>query len=579
MRNMNRAGRSLILAAFVAVMIGPYAVLAQISGATKGQPVTATGGTTATSDGSSWDAARFAGSDICAQINAAWSAAITAGATGATIDARGVTGAQSCGGSPFPSGASGVLLLGNAQIVTTVPWQIPSRVHVQGIGVSPLSDTGTNFHNTEIKAGTGVTGAVVQLGNGSGSGNYDVQLRSLTVDAAGIASTGVLNDSAEEGSVVEDVNIYNASGYGLLIQANSTSAPVNSGPYRNINIQYNSECTSSCNSTNTIGIGVVASSEQSAAIRGIDNVTVSGGGITGGTQALYTCIDVVGFPVRITNSHVEYCVTGIQIGSPGGGGGIPETNNVEVQNVSTNPYHGWNIVIGTAQDVLLSGISAWGTDVLEDNSTLNQITGTANAVYYLGYYLLGDIATGSSTPAVISTSATVTSGPHSPNLEWVAPGGLDVLSALQKPSGSFKIDHPLDPANKYLYHSFVESPDMMDVYNGSVTTDKSGMATVNMPDYFDSLNRDFRYQLTAIGTFAQATVAKEILNNQFVIRTSKPGVKVSWQVTGIRQDAYANAHRIQVEEEKPPRERGHYLHPELFQNKGGQVASEAPTGK
>jgi hypothetical protein len=35
-------------------------------------------------------------------------------------------------------------------------------------------------------------------------------------------------------------------------------------------------------------------------------------------------------------------------------------------------------------------------------------------------------------------------------------------------------------------------------------------------------------------------------------------------VTGIRQDAYANAHRIQVEEDKPPQEQGHYLHPELF---------------
>ena len=39
---------------------------------------------------------------------------------------------------------------------------------------------------------------------------------------------------------------------------------------------------------------------------------------------------------------------------------------------------------------------------------------------------------------------------------------------------SFKIDHPLDPANKYLSHSFVESPDMMNIYNGNVVTDASG---------------------------------------------------------------------------------------------------------
>jgi hypothetical protein len=148
-------------------------------------------------------------------------------------------------------------------------------------------------------------------------------------------------------------------------------------------------------------------------------------------------------------------------------------------------------------------------------------------------------------------------------------GNLDVTGKLTKGSGSFKIDDPLDPAHKYLSHSFVESPDMMNVYNGNVTTDKHGIATVELPGYFEALNRDFRYQLTVIGQFAQAIVAKEIDGNRFTIRTSKPGVKVSWQVTGIRQDAYANANRIPVEEDKPAGEQGYYLHPEAY----GQPAS------
>jgi hypothetical protein len=67
-----------------------------------------------------------------------------------------------------------------------------------------------------------------------------------------------------------------------------------------------------------------------------------------------------------------------------------------------------------------------------------------------------------------------------------------------------------------------------------------------------------------IGQFAQAIVGQEIQNNRFLIQTDKGEVKVSWQVTGIRHDAYADAHRIQVEENKPPQEQGHYLHPELF---------------
>jgi hypothetical protein len=143
-------------------------------------------------------------------------------------------------------------------------------------------------------------------------------------------------------------------------------------------------------------------------------------------------------------------------------------------------------------------------------------------------------------------------------------GNLTISGNLAKASGSFKIDHPLDPANKYLYHSFIESPDMMNVYNGNVVTDEDGFATVALPDYFEALNRDFRYQLTVIGQFAQAIVGQEIQNNRFLIQTDKGEVKVSWQVTGIRHDAYADAHRIQVEENKPPQEQGHYLHPELF---------------
>ncbi len=136
--------------------------------------------------------------------------------------------------------------------------------------------------------------------------------------------------------------------------------------------------------------------------------------------------------------------------------------------------------------------------------------------------------------------------------------------SLQKGSGSFKIDHPLDPENKYLYHSFVESPDMMNVYNGNIVTDVNGLATIELPDYFEALNRDFRYQLTCIGTFAQVIVEREVSQNSFVVRSDKPNVKVSWQVTGIRQDAHANQFRIVPEVEKDAKDKGKYLCPECF---------------
>ncbi len=149
----------------------------------------------------------------------------------------------------------------------------------------------------------------------------------------------------------------------------------------------------------------------------------------------------------------------------------------------------------------------------------------------------------------------------STNYAMYSDGALRVNGTLSKASGTFEIDHPLDPANKYLYHSFVESPDMMNIYNGNITTDASGVATVTLPDYFEALNKDFRYQLTVIGTFAQAIISKEVTGNTFEIKTSQPNVKVSWMVTGVRHDAWADAHRVVTEVDKAPSDKGKYLHP------------------
>ena len=143
-------------------------------------------------------------------------------------------------------------------------------------------------------------------------------------------------------------------------------------------------------------------------------------------------------------------------------------------------------------------------------------------------------------------------------------GDVDVTGTLFKAAGAFRIDHPLDPKNKYLSHSFVESPDMKNIYDGVAVFDAAGEAIVTLPDWFEALNRDFRYQLTPMGAAFVPYVAEEIADNQFKIGGGIAGKKVSWQVTGIRHDAFANANRIQVEEMKPDAAVGTYLHPEAF---------------
>jgi hypothetical protein len=156
-----------------------------------------------------------------------------------------------------------------------------------------------------------------------------------------------------------------------------------------------------------------------------------------------------------------------------------------------------------------------------------------------------------------------------------APGNLSVAGTLSKGSGTFKIDHPLDPENKYLYHSFVESPDMMNVYNGMVELGADGSAVVKLPAYFEALNSDFRYQLTAVGSRQPGLyVDQEVAGNEFVISGGKPYGKVSWQVTGIRRDPFANANRVIPEVEKEPAARGYYLHPAAFKQPAEKSLTE-----
>lgn len=151
-------------------------------------------------------------------------------------------------------------------------------------------------------------------------------------------------------------------------------------------------------------------------------------------------------------------------------------------------------------------------------------------------------------------------------LNWAGyfAGDCNVEGTLYKGAGAFRIDHPLDPEKKYLNHSFVESPDMKNIYDGVAILDNNGEAVVILPEWFEALNKDFRYQLTCIGGFAKVYIAEKVQDNQFKIDGGSSGLEVSWQVTGIRKDAYANENRIEVEVLKDSNETGKYLHPEVF---------------
>lgn len=131
---------------------------------------------------------------------------------------------------------------------------------------------------------------------------------------------------------------------------------------------------------------------------------------------------------------------------------------------------------------------------------------------------------------------------------------------------AFHIDHPLDPANKYLNHFSAEGPEALLIYRGGVVLDAQGEATVELPAYFEAINREFQYQLTPVGGAAPMLhVAAEVNDNRFSIAGGTPGLKVSWTVTGVRNDAFARRHARPVEEPKVGEQVGTYLHPDLIE--------------
>ena len=241
----------------------------------------------------------------------------------------------------------------------------------------------------------------------------------------------------------------------------------------------------------------------------------------------------------------------------GGGNGIEMTNPTSVHLNSVmfgGNFNGTDAIritetqAGAAQNVLLENIDNFGYP--------NTINDTAS-----GGFVITDHTVSHYVHNATSYLAAVNAGSGSLGTATIT-GDLHVLGAIYKGAEFFRIDHPLDPANKYLVHSVVESPRMENIYDGIVTLNARGEAVVALPRWFQHLNRDFRYHLTCIGGFAPVYVSQEIRKNRFRIAGGTPGQRVSWQVTGVRQDTFATSHPMEVEEAKPAQKQSYRSPPE-----------------
>lgn len=324
-----------------------------------------------------------------------------------------------------------------------------------------------------------------------------------------------------------------AGGASALLQQNAGIAYAGSNGVFSSNVS----STPAVLATGTNGArGVTGSSDTGYGVTGVSTSSVGiRGASTSGSGVYGTSASTTGTQAGVYGQDSSGSANGMgTYGTSVNGYGVHgnSTNGIGVYGTSSSDH-------GVYGDT--TGNGAAGVFGQDDSSTIYSFGVYANSTNGTGLYANG----GTGTAALFN-------------------GTVNVTGTLSKGGGSFLIDHPLDPQNKSLYHSFVESPDMKNIYDGVVILDANGEAVVTLPDWFESLNRDFRYQLTCLGGYAPVYIASEIALNQFTIAGGQANMKISWLVTGIRQDAWANKHRIPVEEIKTGTDKGKYHHPELF---------------
>ncbi len=498
-----------------------------------------------------------------------------------------------------------------------------------GIGIYG-QHTNTTGDQSGVSGETSSTSAnaagVMGTSKATSAGAYSAGVRGANL-GTGTAGFGVYGSHAGGGIGVYGLSaagngVWGESSNGIGMHGRHTST---SGTYPAILGESNSTAA------NAIGVqGIINSTSpgtDSAGVRGINNSTGGNGYGVYGSQA-GSGVGVYGMTPNgngvIGRSSTSTGVSGVSTSGFGAAG--QSTNNYGLYGESTQSYG----VYGTASNAAgVYGISSQSYGIYGTSSQGNGVYGTSSqsdGVYgnasngagvrgHSGGYsgVRGDSdggegVTGTGHIGVVGNANSVgggtdgvkgvafSSNSQSAGIEGndgnggngsgyagyfygkvFIQGNLSVTGTLSKGAGSFKIDHPLHPSTEYLSHSFVESPDMMNVYNGNTTTNRKGQAWVTLPNYFQALNRDFRYQLTPMGQFAQVIVGQKIKGNRFLIRTDKPNVEVSWQVTGIRNDAYARQHRIRVEETKLGADRGKYLYPAGFgAGPNRQIGLKAP---
>ncbi len=372
---------------------------------------------------------------------------------------------------------------------------------------------------TKVSAAT-----VVYLTSGSSwtvPSDWNDEANTIEVIGGGGAGAQTLNTGGGGGAYSKEVNVHltRGSSVNYAVGAGGASTGASGGD------------TYFCNSSSNC-----ASINGSAVKAGAKGGT--GGAVSGGAGGLASA----GYGSTKFNGG-----TGANDGgSGGGGGGAGGPSGAGGNGSSSTGGTGGNGAGGTGGTVGNPGVAGQEWDATHGSGGGGG-SGAAGGAYGGGGG--GFFSAGNGAAGLIVITYTADRLVLVGNVQFL--GNLNIVGALSKGSGTFVIDHPLDPRNKLLYHSFVESPDAKNMYDGIVELNGQGEATIELPSYFEALNGDYRYQFFPLfKAMPNLFIKEEVTKNTFTIAGGTPFGQVSWQVSGIRHDPYIVANPIVVEVEK-----------------------------
>ena len=492
-----------------------------------------------------------------------------------------------------------------------------AKLTVLGQGSTDLAVTSGNVR-TAVHAWNDVPGATNNVGivarARQSTGSNTGLMVDLIQNTAGVASsylgTNIVGTSFSTTSNMQGSNItLNNTGTGSITLSTNTATSGGGGVSMGSNVGVGQTGVNGLSNTLVASTGNVTSSSYTAvasagaASKGSNTIVSGGTGqafgetntiVAPGANAFGTNNTVVGVGAGSTSTGATWTVVS------GSGSAIGEQFTV----TSGNPTPAPQTVMGVSANVNATGITTSANAAAAVANPAGDFTSNGgqgvHSSVIKGYTnpfwgspiaqgIVGDATT--SGAGIVQQQGVLGVGANGSNFNWGVYGviqgpagssnnaaviGLDQINVANSYAGFFvgkmtatgtklfTIDHPLDPANKILHHAAVESNEVLNMYSGNITTDANGFATVNMPDYFEALNKDFRYQLTVVGTFAQAIVKSKVSNNKFIIQTNQPNIEVSWEVKGVRNDAWMRDNPMVVEETKSNDAKGKYIYPQGF---------------